>query len=111
MQRGATTGTPRDVDAQQDAHPVGSRVEHEGETDLAAQLLAAKLQEGLGHCVKQQFQQGALVALLVSLAVTQENVGQFAVRTLCRCRAGGNLLGEGPVGKRSEFPPASCCRC
>ena len=41
------------------------RVQHERETDLAAQLLAAELQEGLSHRVKQQLEQGALVALAV----------------------------------------------
>ena len=41
------------------------RVQHERETDLAAQLLAAKLQERLSRRVKQQLEQGALVALAV----------------------------------------------
>ena len=41
------------------------RVQHERETDFATQLLAAKLQQRLSRRVKQQLEQGALVALAV----------------------------------------------
>ena len=41
------------------------RVQHERETDFAAQLLAAKLQERLSRRVEQELEQGALVALAV----------------------------------------------
>ena len=41
------------------------RMQHERETDLAAQLLVAEFQKGLRHCVEQQLEQGTLVALAV----------------------------------------------